>query len=481
MGFKNEVICAPATASGGALSVVRLSGDGSIELTDKMFRKASKASSNEVKGSSNESNDVKVIEASKGSAKRLAEASGNTLHYGDILEADGSVVDDVVVSVFRAPHSFTGEDGVEISCHGSGYIVQRIIELAIDNGARMATAGEFTTRAFMAGRIDLSQAEAVADMIGVSDRATHRLAQMQMRGGYSERLEEMRAELLRLGALLELELDFSEEDVEFANRGELQELVSRLITEIERLRESFMLGNAIKRGVAVAIVGAPNAGKSTLLNRLLGEDRAMVSAVAGTTRDSIEECVAIDGITYRFIDTAGLHESDDELERMGMERTHKAMSRADIVIQLIDIEHIDESEPLAITDEQRLIRALNKIDKASSVAALESAKAGHSETIFISAKSGEGVDELRRELGEILNKEQLYRGDLIVSNTRHYEHLTAAAESLHSVAESQRCNLPSDLIASDLSYALEEIGAITGAITNDDILDHIFSHFCIGK
>ncbi len=463
MGFKNEVICAPATASGGALAVVRLSGEGSIELSDKMFRKG------------------------KGSAKRLAEAAGNTLHYGDILEADGSVVDDVVVSVFRAPHSFTGEDGVEISCHGSSYIVQRIIELALDNGARMATAGEFTTRAFMAGRIDLSQAEAVADMIGVSDRATHRLAQMQMRGGYSERLEEMRAELLRLSALLELELDFSEEDVEFANRGELQELVSRLIAEIERLRESFMLGNAIKRGVAVAIVGAPNAGKSTLLNRLLGDDRAMVSAVAGTTRDSIEECTTIDGITYRFIDTAGLHKSDDELERMGMERTYKAMSRADIVIQLIDIERIAESKPLEITDEQRLIRAVNKIDKArgatalAALAARESERDEQYETIFISAKSGEGVDELRKRLGEILNKEQLYRGDLIVSNTRHYEHLTAAAESLHSVAESQRCNLPSDLIASDLSYALEEIGSITGAITNDDILDHIFSHFCIGK
>ncbi len=457
MAFTNEIICAPATLSGGALAVIRISGEGSIELAEKIFQK-------------------------RGDAKKsLSQAAGYTLHYGIIIERDGAVVDDVMLSLFRAPHSFTGEDGVEISCHGSSYIVQRIIELAIDNGARMAGAGEFTTRAFMAGRIDLVQAEAVADMIGVSDRATHRLAQMQMRGGYSEMLEEMRAELLKLGALMELELDFSEEDVEFADRAELQQLVAKLITEIERLRESFMLGNAIKRGVAVAIVGAPNAGKSTLLNRILGEDRAMVSSIAGTTRDSIEECMTIDGITYRFIDTAGLHDSEDELERMGIERTHAAIYRADVVMQLIDIEDIKNHETIEVTDEQRLIKLFNKIDKVTDQDEVARLKMAEPDAVFISAMAGDNIDEMTNKLSKIFDKERLYAGDLIVSNARHYEHLTAAAESLHSVAESQRCQLPADLIVEDLRYALEEIGCITGAITNDDILEHIFSHFCIGK
>ncbi len=457
MGFIDDIICAPATLSGGALAVIRVSGAGTIELAERIFRKRDEG------------------------AKGLSEAAGYTLHYGDIVEQSGEVVDDVILSLFRSPHSYTGEDGVEVSCHGSSYIVQRITELMIENGARMATAGEFTTRAFMAGRIDLSQAEAVADMIAVSDRATHRLAQMQMRGGYSDMLEKMREELLHLSALMELELDFSEEDVEFANRDELRDLVAKLIVEVERLRESFKLGNAIKNGVAVAIVGAPNAGKSTLLNRILGEDRAMVSSIAGTTRDSIEGELRIDGVTYRFIDTAGLHETGDELEKMGIERTYGAIASADIVMQLIDVNDINNHNPISITPEQRLIMVFNKVDKVAGEAELQRLQEHYADGIFISAKGGENVQNLLATMSESIDKERLYAGDIIVSNARHYEHLTSAAESLYSVAESQRCNIPADLIVEDLRHALQEIGCITGAITNDEILAHIFSSFCIGK
>ncbi len=457
MAFMSDIICAPATLSGGALSVIRVSGVGAIELADKIFRKRGQE------------------------PKPLAEAAGYTLHYGDILDADGEVVDDVMLSLFRSPHSYTGEDGVEISCHGSAYIVQRIIELALDNGARMATAGEFTTRAFMAGRIDLSQAEAVADMIAVSDRATHRLAQTQMRGGYSERLEKLREELLHLCALMELELDFSEEDVEFADRDELQRSMSLLTAEIERLRESFRLGNAIKNGVGVAIVGAPNAGKSTLLNRILGEERAMVSTIAGTTRDSIEECVRIDGVTYRFIDTAGLHETDDELEQMGIERTIMAMSTANVVVQLVDIDATDDLELIEVEPCQKYILLFNKIDSVEASAKMAELQKLYPEAMFISAKGDIGIDKLMTQLSQAVDKESLYASDITVSNARHYEHLTTAAETLLAAQESLRCTLPSDLIVDDLRHSLHEIGAITGAVTSDDILAHIFSSFCIGK
>ncbi len=457
MTFVEDIICAPATLSGGALAVIRMSGSGSIELADKIFKKRDAES------------------------KPLVDEAGYTLHYGDIFDSEGAIIDDVILSLFRSPHSYTGEDGVEISCHGSGYIVQRIIELLIDKGARIANAGEFTTRAFMAGRIDLSQAEAVADMIAVSDRATHRLAQTQMRGGYSQRLETLREKLLHLCALMELELDFSEEDVEFANRDELQQTMSELTREIEQLRESFRLGNAIKNGVGVAIVGSPNAGKSTLLNRILGEDRAMVSSIAGTTRDSIEESVRLDGVTYRFIDTAGLHETDDELEQMGIERTISTIATSNIIIQLTDIDDISDYTPIEVDSEQRHIIVFNKIDKICGVERLTELRVHYPTAIFISAKNGVGIDNLLHEISNTIDKTSLYTSDITVSNTRHYEHLTTSAETLLAARESLRCNLPSDLIVDDLRHSLHEIGAITGAVTSDDILAHIFSSFCIGK
>lgn len=448
MDQRDDIIVAPATLSGGAIAIVRVSGDGSITLADKIFRSIN--------------------------GKALADAKGYTLHYGEIVDHE-EVVDDVMVSLFRTPHSYTSEDSVEISCHGSSYIVGQIIELTIRNGARMATAGEFTTRAFLAGRIDLSQAEAIADMIGATSRATHTLASTQMRGGYSAKLEELRSELVEICALLELELDFSEEDVEFADRTKLEDLMCRLMRQIRELHDSFKLGNVIKRGVAVAIVGAPNAGKSTLLNRLVGEDRAMVSEVAGTTRDTIEERMTIDGVEYRFIDTAGLHTTNDELEQMGIARTHNAISQAQIVIQLVDIADIDRFTPVAINEDQHLLVVVNKCDLSCDNGS--AAK----EYINISAKNGDGINTLLDSISQSINTERLYQGDVIVSNARHHAHLASALESLTEAHESLQRGIPTDLIANNLRHTLHHIGAITGSITNNDILGKIFSSFCIGK
>ncbi len=452
-----DIIVAPATLTGGALSVIRVSGKGAIELMSDLFRSPKK------------------------DTRPLTESRGYTLHYGDIIDENGATVDDVMLSLFRAPHSFTGEDGVEISCHGSSYIVQRIIELTIHKGARMATAGEFTTRAFMAGKIDLSQAEAICDTIASTTRATHQMARTQMRGGYSEMLEVMRQRLLHISAMLELELDFSEEEVEFASREELRQLMNELRHEIERLRESFQLGNAIKNGVAVAIVGAPNAGKSTLLNQILGEDRAMVSEIAGTTRDSIEESFTIDGITFRFIDTAGLHTTQDKLEQMGIERTHAAISRAKVVIQLIDIAEISSYTPIVVNTDQTLITIFNKIDVLNAPAQISRYRQTHPDALFISAKDGQNIEGLRNSLSRTIDTKSLYEGDVIVSNARHYAHLTSAYSALISAQHAQQSNLPSDLIVEDLRHTLHEIGSITGSITTDEILRHIFSSFCIGK
>ncbi len=447
MRQNSDIIVAPATLSGGAIAVVRVSGEGAIELVDKVFKPHRKVG--------------------------LSESRGYTLHYGEIVDSE-DVVDDVILSLFRAPHSYTSEDSVEISCHGSSYIVQRIIELIISHGARLAEAGEFTTRAFLAGRIDLSQAEAVADMIASTSRATHAMATIQMRGGYSAKLSYLREKLIHLSALLELELDFSEEDVEFADRSELRRLMENLMSEIEKLRESFRLGNAIKEGVSVAIVGAPNAGKSTLLNRILGEDRAMVSDVAGTTRDSIEETIVLEGVTFRFIDTAGLHTTEDKLEKMGIERTHAAISKAQITIQLIDIKDISSIEKINISPDQELIRVINKVDLGDNTPI-------QPDLLYISAKSGEGVDTLLKELTNKIDIESLYRGDIIVSNARHYSHLNDANHSLQSAITALNHSLPTDLLTQDLRHTLHHIGSITGEITTNEILGKIFSSFCIGK
>lgn len=444
----HDIIVAPATAAGGALSVIRISGQGAIELCDGIFR----------------------------GLRPLKEAPGHTLRYGAIL--DGSeTVDDVVAAVFRAPHSYTGDDTVELSCHGSRYILQRILDLCIRQGARMATAGEFTARAFLAGRMDLSQAEAVADMIAAESRAAHALASSQIRGAYAEKLGTLREGLLRLVSLLELELDFSEEDVEFADRGTLRSQMERIERELARLDESFMLGNALKEGVTVVLVGRPNVGKSTLLNRLVGDQRAMVSEIAGTTRDTIEECVNIDGVLFRFIDTAGLHETDDRLEQMGIERTRQAIERARIVLHIQDATrpHAPEAIPAAPKPDRCDLTVVNKIDDASPDFRMPQ------DAICISAKNGTGIDELLRRLRRTVDTTGLYGGDAIVSNSRHAEAFRQAGDALRRALQALDEGLPTDLLCEDLRQVLHHLGTITGQITSDEILTHIFSKFCIGK
>ncbi len=457
MTHHQDIIVAPATMSGGAIAIIRLSGEGSITLTDKLFRGKSP----------------------------LATAKGHTIHYGEIVDEQGEVVDDVLVSVFRAPHSYTSEDGVEISCHGSQYIVQRILSLAIHHGARMAEAGEFTMRAYMAGRMDLSQAEAVADMIAASTEAAHRMATTQMRGGYSSKLGELRAKLLHLVTLLELELDFSEEDVEFADRTKLGALMADIRLEIVRLKESFAVGNAIKNGVAVAIVGEPNAGKSTLLNRLLNDDRAMVSEIAGTTRDIIEESIVIKGITFRFIDTAGIHDTQDRLEQMGIERSFRAIERAQVVIQLVDTTKGD-FEPIEVAENQRLIIVRNKVDLLNGSIVSNNSTAinistDDSSAINISAKENLGIEQLIETLYNTLDTKSLYAGDAIVSSTRHYNHLHTALNFLEAALIALTDHTPTDLLCEEIRQVLHHLGEITGEINTEEILGNIFGNFCIGK
>ena len=439
----NDTIVAPATPSGGAIAIVRIEGNGAIELCDKLFR------------------------SPKGA--KLSDQKGYTMTYGYIYDGERRV-DDVVVSVFRAPNSYTGGDMVEISCHGSVYIVGEIVRLAIEQGARAASAGEFTKRAFLAGKMDLSQAEAVADIIAAENKAALTLADTQLRGAYSASLAALRGELVRLASLLELELDFSEEDVEFANREELVELLGRIEGEIVRLAGSFSVGNAIKKGVAVAIVGKPNVGKSTLLNRIVGDERAMVSDIAGTTRDTIEESVTIDGVRFRFIDTAGLHDTDDRLENMGIERTHRALSEAQIVIALCE-EPTDEV--VLPSPDQQLLRVVNKCDKHSATAP--------EGWIAISAKYGTGVEELLRAIRSAVDTGDVLRGETVVSNSRHYEALRRAEMSLQRVREGLLGDIPTDLVAQDIREVLSAIGEITGEVTTTDLLTEIFSKFCIGK
>ena len=436
-----DTIAAIATPPGtGAIAVIRMSGNGSVECCDRLFR----------------------------GRKPLSEAKSHTIHYGTICDGE-HVVDDVVVAVFRAPHSYTGEESVEISIHGSRYIAAEVLRLLCEQGARMAEAGEFSQRALAAGRIDLSQAEAVADLIAAESRAAHAVAATQMRGGYSALLDELREELLNITTLLELELDFSEEDVEFADRAKLRAMLSKTDDAVVRLMESFKVGNAIREGVAVAIVGRPNVGKSTLLNRLVGDDRAMVSDIAGTTRDTIEESVVIDDIKFRFVDTAGLH---DKLEKMGIERTEKAIQKAQIVLYMTEPSQ-SELELPELSSEQTLLLVVNKID-TSAARSVEGA-------IYISAREGEGVNELRKALRATVDTEGLYRGDVVVSNMRHYEALSRAHLALVAAISALDMGISEELLAEDIRSAINSLAEITGRITSDDILKNVFSRFCIGK
>lgn len=439
----NDIIVAPATAMGGAIAVIRMSGEGAVECCDKIFAGRS----------------------------RLADAAPYTVHYGRIVDGDRTL-DDVLVSVFRAPHSYTGEDSVEISIHGSKYIASEVMSLLVRNGARMARAGEFSVRAFLAGKMDLSQAEAVADMIAADSRASHALASTQMRGGYSQSLQSLRRQLLDIASLLELELDFSEEEVEFADRSHLEELFNHTGAEIGRLMESFATGNAIKEGVATAIVGAPNVGKSTLLNRLVGEDRAMISDIAGTTRDTVEAHCNIDGVQFRFVDTAGIRTTDDRLEQMGIERTMKALREARIVIQMIEA-GCSGFEPVAVGDGQTLIVVANKADRSDDRSV--------NDAIFISAKSGDGVDKLRARLRSTVDTERIYAGETVVSNARHFAALQRASEALTRAMTALHSGLSGELLSEEIREVLQHIGEITGDVTSDDILKNIFSKFCIGK
>ena len=439
----NSIIVAPATALGGAIAVIRMSGEGSVALCNDIFR----------------------------GRKSLCEAASHTIHYGTICDGE-RVVDDVVVALFRAPHSYTGEESVEISIHGSRYIAQEVIRLLCERGARMAEAGEFSQRALAAGRIDLSQAEAVADLIAAESRAAHAVAATQMRGGYSEKLDSLREELLNITTLLELELDFSEEDVEFADRGRLRSMLEHTDSTVTRLMESFRVGNAIRQGVSVAIVGRPNVGKSTLLNRLVGDDRAMVSDIAGTTRDTVEEEVVIDDIRFRFVDTAGLHDTDDRLEQMGIERTERAMRQAQIVLYMVEPLQSGVEMP-QLAEGQQLILVVNKADTTPA--------RDIDDAIYISAREGDGVDELRRALRETVDTEGLYRGEVVVSNMRHFEALNRAHESMQAALSALEMGISEELLAEDIRSAITALSEITGRITSDDILKNVFANFCIGK
>ena len=449
-----DTICAIATAPGGALGVVRVSGDDAIRIVDTLFRAAD--------------------------GKPLVGRQGYRLVFGTLLDDDGSLLDEVLVSLFHAPHSYTGEESVEISCHASAYIMQQTLRLLVAHGCRMALPGEYTQRAFLNGKMDLSRAEAVADVIAASTAASHRLAMNQLRGGFSIRLRELRDRLLHFASLMELELDFSDhEDVEFADRTQLALLAQELDDDVSRLVESFSIGNAVRRGVPVAIVGAPNSGKSTLLNALAEEERAIVSDVRGTTRDTIEDTVVIGGILFRFIDTAGIHDTDDRLEQLGIERTYQAVQKAEVVILLTDLtimESVDE-RLLPLLDGKTVLTVYNKADIAHDIpfAALPDG------SLLLSAKTSEGLPELRRRLLEAAAIPTLSENDVIVTNARHQEALLHALEALRRVRAGLADGIPTDLVAEDVRQCIHHLSDIVGDVTTDDVLTNIFSHFCIGK
>ena len=476
--LSNDTICAIATPPGmGAIAVVRVSGPDTHRLVSQLLRQKGKLFPQE------------KIEAYKA-------------FYGHIADpATDEVLDEVLVTFFVAPHSFTGEDAAEISVHGSLYIQQQLMELLLRQGARMATPGEFTRRAFVNRKFDLAQAEAVADLIASQSQAAHRVAMNQLKGGFSKELQVMRSKLLEITSLMELELDFSEEDVEFADRSQLQALLAEALAHIEHLTASFRLGNALKNGLPVAIVGATNTGKSTLLNALLGDDRAIVSEVAGTTRDTIEEVMNLDGTLFRFIDTAGIRETSETIERIGIERTYRTLGEADIVLGMIDAtqspQDLIKAARLILekTDRQQqtLVLLLNKTDLCPATSAdsidllknvvcdTDGTPAEHVYIQTLSAKTGNGMEQLRDTLRRIQQSIKVGQDTVLVSNLRHYDALRHASESLTSVRQGLEQGLPTDLVAQDLREALYHLGTITGEITTDEVLGSIFGKFCLGK
>ena len=449
--MKQDTICALATPPGGAIAVVRVSGPDAVAITGSIF------------------------------SKPLEKALGYTLHFGQIKDMDGKELDDVLVSVFRAPHSYTGEDSTEISLHGSSYIVKNLLESLIWAGARQAEPGEFTMRAFMNGKLDLSQAEAVADLISSSTQATHQMAMSQMRGQFSQELKDLQGQLLHLTSLLELELDFNDQDVEFANRKELAELMEKIEKHIKELADSFQMGNAIKNGIPVAIIGAPNVGKSTLLNALVGEERAIVSNIQGTTRDLIEDTTQIGGITFRFIDTAGIRSTQSKLERMGIERSIQAAERAKIILLLTE-----SNQPfpdIDFRDDQIVMQVINKCDMTLPSSSYLYHRQPDSRLFHISAANGDGLDLLRNALvKEVSLPTNLDDTHAIVTNVRHYNALKQALKALRRAKKAFTNQIPTDLVAEDLRQCLHHLGEITGSeVTSEDVLHNIFAHFCVGK
>lgn len=474
---QEECICALATPAGGAIGIIRLSGSNAITITDKIFQSAN--------------------------GKSLEEAKPYTLHYGEIKDKDGNTIDDVLVSVFRAPHSYTGENSTEISCHGSRYILQQVLHRFTEVGCRQAEPGEYTRRAYLNGKMDLSQAEAVADLIASTNKATHKMALSQLKGHFSNELSLLREKLLKMTSLLELELDFSDhEELEFADRSDLQALAEEINNKITTLAHSFETGNALKQGVAVAIVGKTNVGKSTLLNRLLHEEKAIVSDIHGTTRDVIEDTTLIDGITFRFIDTAGIRKTDDIVENIGIERTFQKMEEAKIVIWLLDEQpSASEIEEMKLKNQgKKLLVVFNKMDKlendklafdkfthscGSDSSESEASEGDSSEPeapLFISARTGENVSSLEQALVKAADIPEITENDVIITSARHYEALLRAHDSLSRVLESMEMGMSGDIIAEDLKMVLEELGEITGGqISSQETLNNIFKHFCIGK
>ena len=466
--YTDDTICAIATAQGGAIGTIRVSGKEAISITDKIFTPAGGAP--------------------------LSERKPYTLTFGHITSENGEIVDEVLVSLFRGPHSYTGEDSTEISCHGSSYILQQVMQLLVKNGCRAAGPGEFTQRAFLNGKMDLSQAEAVADLIASTSAATHRMAMSQMRGGFSRELSALREKLLHLTSLMELELDFSDhEELEFADRSELSEIASQVETVINGLVHSFSVGNAIKNGITVAIIGETNAGKSTLLNALLNEERAIVSDIHGTTRDVIEDTMNIDGVMFRFIDTAGIRETSDEIESIGIERSFQKLDQASIVLWVIDSTEA-KAQIEALKDKviprcegKKLILVMNKCDVTPESAVVSDTEIFSPEnvcmeTISISAKNRKGIVELQELLVKAAALPEVTQNDVVVSNIRHYEALTHALEAIHRVQDGLEMNLSGDLVSQDLRECLFHLAEIVGGeITNDEVLGNIFRNFCIGK
>ena len=482
----NDTIVAMATPAGaGAIAVIRISGGQAIAIASEMFTAVSK--------------------------KTFSEQKTHTVHLGHIKD-DGRVIDEVLATLFKNPQSYTGEDVVEFSCHGSAYIQQEIVQLCLRKGCRMASAGEFTLRAFLNGKMDLSQAEAVADLIASDSEASHQLAIQQMRGGFSSEIQKLREELLNFASLIELELDFAEEDVEFANREEFQKLISKITQVLKRLIDSFATGNVLKNGIPVAIVGEPNVGKSTLLNALLNEERAIVSDIAGTTRDTIEDEITIGGISFRFIDTAGIRDTKDVIEGLGIKKTFEKIDQAQVVIYLFDASSgIDKHSTVPSADlplkrdfsstlieikkvknkfpQKQLVIIANKVDQVSEKDRTQlqeqldviSSDNEKSHSLLLSAKTGLGVEELKTTLLEFVNTGALRNNETIVTNSRHYDALLKALEEILKVQEGIDNGLSGDLMAIDIRQALYYFGEITGEITNDDLLGNIFANFCIGK